>query len=423
MRKLIKSAIAHPLISGSTIIFVGAMAASVLNYFFNLLMGRFLSVSEYGTFAALISIFNIFSVFDIALTMVFSKFSASLAGQKKEEKIGSLFIAGSIWVGIFSFALCLLLVFVSPKISDFLNINSTILVIIIVVALFFSFLSAVSGGVLQGLLKFYSFSFIRIISSVSRLTLGIVFVFLGYKIFGAIMAFFLSSLAAYIFAFYPLRKYIMKKAEDGFTLSSLHKKAYSYAVPVFLSNIGITALISLDIILVKHYFNSSIAGRYAALSLMGRAIFYFVSPISAVLFPIIAQKKERKEGLTGTLLMSIALISIPAIFLSAFYFIFPKLVLRVFFPGSEYAIIASLLGPFSIFIIFYTISFLLNNFYLSLSKTKIFLFTLTASTLETIAIIIFHDSIEQVVMGLIVVSFLLLISLLLYYPRATGESK
>lgn len=422
MRKFIRLAIAHPLISGSTIIFVGSMVASVLNYFFNLVMGRFLTVSEYGTFAVLISVFNIFSVFDIALTMVFSKFSASLAGQKKEEKVGSLFIAGSLWVGIFSFILCLLLVFVSPRISDFLNINSTILVLIIIAALFFSFLSTVSGGILQGLLKFYSFSLIRITSSVARLVLGIVFVFLGYKVFGSIMAFFLSSLAAYVFTFYPLRKYIIRKVEDGFTLLSLHKKVYSYAIPVFLSNIGITALVSLDIILVKHYFNSTIAGQYAALSLMGRAIFYFVSPISVVLFPIIAQKKERKEKLTGTLVLSIALISFPAFFLSAFYFMFPKLVLGLFFPKPEYSTLAPLLGPFSIFIAFYTISFLLNHFYLSLNKTRVFLFTLAAAVLEAIIIIIFHNSIGQVVTGLISVSFLLLICLLLYYRRVAKNS-
>lgn len=416
MKKLIKSAIAHPLISGSTVIFVGSMFASVFNYLFNLLMGRFLSVSEYGTFAALISVFNIFSVFDIAFTMVFSKLSASLAGQKKEEKIGSLFVAGNIWVGIFSFALCLFLVLLSPKISQFLNVNSTSLVLIIIVALFFVFLSTVSSGVLQGLLKFYSFSFIKIISSFSRLVLGISFVLLGYKVFGAIMAFFLSSLASYIFAFYPLRKYITHKVRDGFTLSSLHKEAYSYTIPVFLSNIGITALTSLDIILVKHYFSSTIAGQYAALSLMGRAIYYFISPISSVLFPIIAQKKERKEKLTGTLILSLILISFPVISLSIFYFTFPRFVLGFFFPGKGYMTLASLLGPFSIFIVFYTILYLLNNFYLSLGKTRVFLFSLTAAFLEAMIIIIFHNSIGQVVAGLITISFLLLISLLLYYP-------
>lgn len=215
----------------------------------------------------------------------------------------------------------------------------------------------------------------------------------------------------------------MHKVEDGFTLLSLHKKVYSYAIPVFLSNIGITALISLDIILVKHYFSPVIAGQYAALSLMGRAIFYFVSPISAVLFPIIAQKKEKKEKLTGTLLLSIALISIPAIFLSAFYFIFPGLVLRVFFPGAAYMEISSLLGPFSIFVTFYTLSFLLNNFYLSLGKTRVFLLTLSASILEAIVIITFHSKIEQVVMGTIVVSFLLFLCFLLYYPKATKNKE
>ncbi len=422
MKKYFISLIKHPLIAGSSVLFAGSIVASSLNYLFNLVMGRFLSISDYGIFAVLISIFNIFSVFTTALSMVFAKFTASLVGKRQEEKIGSLLIAGSIWIGILSFLLCTLLATISSGISIFLNINSTFLVLIVVSALFFSSLWSVSSGVMRGLLKFYSHSFIRIISSISRLALGVSFVFLGYKVFGAIMAFSFSWLAAYIFSFYPLRKIINRKANDSFTLSSLHKKAFPYAISVFLSNIGITAFIWLDIILVKHYFTPTIAGQYAALSFMGRAIFYFVSPVSAAFFPIIAQKKAKEEKLTGTLILSIILISIPAVFLTLIYFIFPKNILGIFFPGSKYVAIIPFLGPFSISTLFYVISFLLNSFYLSINKTKVFLITLTGAMLESIVIIVFHNSIDQVVKGLIIVSFLLLASLLLYYKKSTKRS-
>ncbi len=412
----------HPLIFGSTVIFVGSMAASVFNYLFNLALIRTLPVADYGTFSSLISIFNIFSVFSIVIIMIFSKFTASLVGQKREKAIGSLFISGTIWVGIMSFAVCVVLALGSGEIAGFLNINSIGLILLTILTLFFSFLLAVTTGILQGLLKFNYFSFINIASSLVKLLFGMLFIFLGYRVFGAISAFLLSAVLGYIFAIIPLYKFLKHKVEDGFTLSSLHKKAYSYAFPVLLSNIGITALISADIILVKHYFNPTVAGQYAALSLMGRSIFYLVSPISSVLFPVIAQKKERREKIIGTLLLSIFLVGFPAIILSAFYFAFPQVVLSVLSPGKIYLPLLNLLGPFSVFIMLYAMCFLLNSFYLSLGKTNVFIFTTIGAVLESILIVLYHASITEVINDLIVASFLLLISLLLYYQNVAKDS-
>lgn len=418
MKKTILELVKHPLILGSSVIFIGSLFASVINYVFNLAMGRSLSVADYGTFASLVSIFNIFSVFTIAIMMVFSKFSAELIGQKKEKFIGSLFISGNTWVAIMSAVICAVLLMITPQLSSFLNIDSNILVIITIFTLFFYFLFGVPAGVLQGLLKFNYFSFLNISSSFVKLLLGVVFVFLGYGVFGAIIAFFLSTLAGYVLGVIFLFKFIKEKIDDGFTLSSFHRKAYAYALPVFFSNIGITALIALDIILVKHYFSATIAGQYAALSLMGRSIFYVVSPISSVLFPIMAQKRAKQERLIGTLLLSIGLVVLPSVVLSSIYFMFPRLILGIFFPGASYLSIAPYLGQFSVFILFYSLSFLLNSFYLSIGKVKVLFFTVSAALAETAVIIGFHSSIAQVINGLIIVAFLLLLSLLLYYLHA-----
>ncbi len=54
MRKIIHSALKHPLISGSTVIFVGSMVANIINYIFNLVMGRLLLPADYGILISLI---------------------------------------------------------------------------------------------------------------------------------------------------------------------------------------------------------------------------------------------------------------------------------------------------------------------------------------------------------------------------------
>jgi len=422
MKKVARIILKHPLISGSTIILGGSMIANILSYFFNLAMGRFLLPSDYGILISLVSIFNIFSVFSVTISTVFTKFSAAFAAQKKEQLIRPLFTSGTKWVGIMAFIITGLISIFSSQISVFLNIKSTILVIIIALSLFFSYLWSVGYGILQGVLKFTYISFMNIFASFAKLILGLIFVLLGFKVMGAVSAVFLTAVAAYILVFPPLYKFLKTNGSKDFPLKNLRSKLSAYAIPVFLSNIGIIAFTTIDIILVKHYFNPTIAGQYAAISTMGRSIFFVVAPIGLVLFPLIAQKKERGEGLSGTVLLSLILVAIPSIFLSLIYFIFPDLVRSIFYPSNEYAAAGKYLGQFSVFILFYSFSHLLNLIYLSIGKAWACAFTIAGSILEVILISLFHKDIGQVISVMIVSSFLLLISLLLYYRRAMEAS-
>lgn len=423
MKKIIHIAFKHPLISGSTIVVVGSMASNILSYFFNLSMGRFLFPSDYGILISLVSVFNIFSVFSITISTVFTKFSAIFVAQKKEQLVGSLFISGTKWVGIMAFLIAFLIFLFSLQISSFLNISSPVLVDLIALSLLLSYLWSVGFGVLQGILKFTFISFMNVFSSFIKLILGLIFVFLGFKVMGAVSAIFLTAVISYILVFFPLYKFLKTGTNKDISLKNLRKRLSAYAIPVFLSNIGVTAFITIDIILVKHYFDPTIAGQYAAISTMGRAIFFVVAPIGIVLFPLIAQKKEKGESLSGTVLLSLILVAVPSIFLSLIYFIFPDLVRSIFYPSNEYRVVSRYLGQFSIFILFYVFSYLLNTIYLSIGKVRACVFTIAGSILEIVLIFLFHKDIGQVIDVMMVSSFLLLISLLLYYPKATQASR
>lgn len=422
MKKKIISVLKHPLISGSTILIMGSLLANVINYLSNLVVARLLIPSDYGIFASLLSIFNIFAVFSTTISTVFTKFTAVFIGQKNEQLISALIKKGTIWVGALSFFVSGIIIIFSFQIAHFLNIKDTILVVITSLALLISLLSSVPSGVLQGLMKFVNFTLVNVFSSTFKLILIIAFLLAGFRVFGAMGAFLVATIVGYIASFVPIRKYLWRNKNLTLKIHNLYHKLSAYAFPVFLSSIGMTAMITMDIVLVKHFFSAEIAGRYSALSLMGRSIFYAVQPITFALFPLIVQKKERKEKLLGTVLLSFVLMGIPALILSLIYFNYPMLILKIFFPSEEYLSLIPYLGPFSIFILFYILSFLLNSFYISIGKIKVFSLTIGASIIEIISIVFFHRDLNQIITGLIVSSFLLLLSLLLYYPNATKTS-
>lgn len=414
MKKKIYKLISHPLISGGTVIMIGSMAANVFNYLFNLSMGRLLTVVEYGILASLISLFNIFVVFSTSITTVFSKFSATFIVKNKNDHIGILFKKGTLLIGLIGFLISLLIIVTNSSIANFLKITDNFLIDLIAVTLFFTFLSSIAYGILQGLFRFVNYSIVYVLAMLSKLVLAIILVFLGFRIFGAIWAILISTIIAYLIAIYSLKNFFHKDNTEEIILPNLHREIVSYGLPVLLSSIGLTLISTVDIILVKHFFSGVIAGQYAALSLMGRSIFFIVAPINLVFFTLIAQKKERNESLSGTILISVAFTALPCIILSGIYFLLPGLILHIFFPAREYLMLAPYLGPFSIFILFYTFSNLLNSYYLSVGQTKVYILTMIAAILEILYIVFYHNSLLQVVNGLIFLSFLLLISLLIY---------
>ncbi len=419
MKEHLKKAISHPLISGSAVIVIGSTVGNVFNYLFNLSMGRLLSIAEYGVLVALISLFNVFLVFSNSILTVFSKFSAAYAGKEKEELIGELFKKGIYYVGIVSGIISLLIIVSAGFIGRFLHISNVLLIVLIAVSLFLNALYSVEAGILQGVLRLVVYTVTYIVGAFSKFFISILLVFMGFHVLGAIMGILLSAVVFILATFIPLTRYLYKKVNEPSL--HLHKQLILFAVPVLLCNIGIILATSVDILLVKHFFNDTASGQYGALSLMGRTIFFVVQPIAFVFFPILVQKKEKGESLKETLMLSSAIVGIPCVLAIFLYFHNPALILRIFFPALGYRMLAPYLGPFSIFIFLYALSYFGINFFLSIGKTRVFILSLLASFFEILLISLFHHDFFQIINVLTLTYFLLLISLLLYFFLSKKE--
>ncbi len=420
MKRRVEQIISHPLVSGSTIVLAGMFIANLLGYFFTIGMANLLTGTEFGILAALIAIINILSILASTIMTVFTKFTASYVGKNREDLIETLYVKGTIWIGVVSFVIMFIIIVFVRQIATFLHINNLILIYIVAGTLFFAFLTSVGQGILVGLLKFFHNSLINISSSLLKFILAVIMVYFGMHVFGAIFAIFLANVIGYLILIAIIRRRI-KWRKDLSIIPNLQRQLVRYGLPVFLLTLGITAFISIDIILVKHFFNDEMAGDYAKLSLMGRSIFYLVVPITSVSFPLFAQKKERKEKLLGTLLLSLLLIGIPSFAISIIYFLFPEFIIRIFLPAQPVLSLAPLLGIFSIFIVLFSLSYVLSNFYLSIGKVRVFFLTLAGSLFEILYIIAFHKDLYQIIVGLIGISLLLFILLLLYYPLAVKD--
>ena len=150
MKKKLIGYIFHPLITGSSIIFIGSFISNIASYLFNLLMGRLLTVSDYGLLTSLSSITVLFGIFHVSFTNIFARFSAKYKAKKDSTRFSALLRNGLKIVVIFDMVLFVILLISLPAFANFLHVKNLWLVLMIFLSVFSLILYSLPYGVLQG---------------------------------------------------------------------------------------------------------------------------------------------------------------------------------------------------------------------------------------------------------------------------------
>ena len=396
-------------LGGSFITVLGSLLAGFLGYLYHLLMGRLLGPSEYGVLASLLSLLYVFSVPTATFSLVATKFAADFKKSRqfleKTEKKSFLF---SLLFFLFFGAL-------TPLIASFLHLQALLPILLIGLCLALGFLVTFKGAILQGRLNFVPLAVGGTANAAIKLLLGIIFVYFGLGINGAILPMVIGAIFSYFyFQHFLISKEVMVKEETS-SPKLTNKEIWDYTKPIFFFTLSFALLYSIDIIFARHFLAPQEAGWYGALSTLGKIIYFLVSPLSLVLFPMASRKKSQEEKSDRLFRFSFSLAILIAIFLTAVYFLFPNLILRIFY-GEQFLPAATYLGLFGVFLSFYSLAYFLGNFMLSQEKTKLMAFLpFLALLLQVVLILFFHESILAILGASIFACGLLFLSFLVYY--------
>lgn len=404
---LFKKIISNPLFSGSFLMIVGSNFANAINYIYHTLMGRILGPSSYSELAAILSIINLVGIVTVTLSLVVTKFVSSAKNEKEVKELIGWF---SKKINILAFFVLVIFLISSKYISAFLNLSSTIPVIIMSFVLFISFPTFLLRASLQGLLKFKDIVSTLILEHTLKLILGLILVILGFSVSGATFGILISVLSVWILA-----KKMVGNYYSGIDFNpDKIKSIFLYSLPVFIQSLSISSLISMDLVLVKHFFVSYEAGLYAALSTLGKIIFFACGPIVAVMFPMVSGKYSKNKRYMNHFLYSIGLTISIAFCILVIYYFFPETAILLLF-GSEYIEASGLLVWFGLYMTLFTLAYFLTNFFLSIGKTEVVLLPVVAALFQITGIWLYHGSLLNVIEVSLVSVFVLLISLLIYF--------
>lgn len=381
------------------VLFIGGMIANALNYFYRVLMGRMLNPELYGELTVIVSFFLILIVPTAPLQLVAAKFSAVFEAENFSRKLKRLFIYLTKITTLASLALTGFIVFFACKVQDFLKLSSINYVYILAGTVAVTLISGITKGVLQGLKRFSKLSCITVLEAVARIAIAWVLVSFGFRMVGALSGFFVPPVLLYFLALYFIRDVVKTPDNPSGDISGTNssgKEIWRYFVWSTLVFLFLNTLLSVDKVLVKHFFSPFDAGIFAAFTTLGQAVFIAVTALGGIIFPITASKQARKEDYFQPLKTISIVTFFVAGFASLVLWLFSKEFINIFF-GSEYLGGAPFLGYYSIAMGIFGFIFFLSYFFMALNNFKFLYVLMAGSIVEVILISLWHDGFFQVI--------------------------
>lgn len=378
------------------------MGVNAINYLYHLLMGRILGPADYGSLASIYSIIYVVAIVPISTSYAIVKF-ISHAKDKGERSYIHQSLNKFVWK--LAIASSLVLLAVSPLLAKFLNLGQVIGVAMIAPLTFLSLITLINQASMQGMLKFIGLVGPNITNAIGKLGFGLALVFFGFGVNGAVFGILMALVISYFFSVW-LKKgmFDARPNKDNFTIH----KFLDYAFPVLMQALAFTAYFTVDVILVKHFFPPFEAGLYAALSTLGKIVYFASQPITAAMFPIVVGKRSRGERYREIFFISFILTVLISLGITAVYWLFPDLAIGLLY-GKDYLAAKPELVWMGGTMAFYSANYILVNFLLSIERVKIVFLTLLIAIMQAVGIVFFHSTLLQVIQISLVSMFVLFV--------------
>jgi len=378
-------------LSGSGVLLLTVMLVNLLNYGYALILGRTLGPTAYGAYASFIALFLILSLWPLTLQQVAARFSAtggSVLGFLRPLSLKSGTVLGAV-----------LLLLASP-LSKVLHLPTPWLMGLALLTPLFG-LTGVLRGEAQGEARFVPFGINLVIEHLGKILLTPLTLILAPGASGAVLA----TLTAFpVTVMHLWRRGPVREVTLDERLAAL-----KFARPAF-ANLAAQALImNSDVLLVRAFLPTREAGIYAAVSIIGRVVFYGAWAVSTAIFPLVAGRKSEKTG--QLLWLSMGLTGLVGGGITVVCALAPALIVSVLF-GPAYLPGAAILAPYALITTLYALSNAVNNHTLALDHSRNSYLTAIIAGLQVTLMLFNHATVQAILLDqLIGQGLLLLVSL------------
>jgi O-antigen/teichoic acid export membrane protein len=383
---------------------VSGLITSALGYLFQILVGRFFLPSEFALFTATVGLSVFLGSLFGALGMLITRRVAALKTQFADGLPHTYFWRVYAYIAIGGIALSGVTAFFVPYAQEILRTDSVALIWLIFIYVVMAMFYSVNYAIFQGLQKFYSMAVISNVSVLLKVILCIGLIYFGYGVIGAISGMIIALAMIVFLGFWRLsRNLCVTQHLNKPVLPSIE---FAPFFAVYLSGIAIAALTQLDIVLVNWYFPGEIAGEYAAIAVLGKAVLYLPGGLALAMFPMVAENHAKAIDSKKILFQAVFATFILSVVVVVIFVIAGKPLLGVLY-GNRYLEASSLLPLYGLSMAPLALVSLLEHYLIAKGKVLFAWLFFIMVPLELLAIHYFHSDLRSIILIIGFFSFVL----------------
>lgn len=379
------------------------------NYLYNLLLGRILGPSEFSDAAILITLLLILSFVGMTFQIVTAKYAVLLEDNYLLSFI-KLISKYAAYLGLL-FGICI--VFFYKDLQVIFHTETASMFFIFGFGIPLYFLMSVNRGLYQGQNVLSKLATTYQTEMASRLVLTIGAIYLFPDVPSSIIV--ASGIViSFVFGVFPFQKLIFKGLKTAVTPEIDTRSITTFFALTAFYELTQIIINNSDIILVKHFFDNQQAGLYASLALIGRVVYFVAWMFVMLLLPKVIQMKKDNQDTLPILLKYVGYIVLLSTSIVLFTALFPEFVVNIMF-GKEYVSISFLLWKYALATSLFAVANIFAYYYLSLNQYFPVVVSALLGSTQIGLIMMYHDSLEQVVHMQIIAMVLLLFFQLCYF--------
>ncbi|MDH4177515.1 MAG: hypothetical protein OEV72_08040 [Thermoleophilia bacterium] len=261
--------------------------ASGANYALNLFLARRLPPGAFGDATLIVTLLLGLTAVAVALQLVSAHMVSTALADHDDERHATDVVAGvrrwllsRAWIA--GIAAAVAVTALAPVLSDRFRTDSALPFVLLAVGLPVHLAQSVDRGVLQGGLCFTRLACSFVAEAVVRFIGGIVLVSAGLGVDGATLALTASFVASWL----VVRPWSPEAPSTSADLADRIADARLLTRSTAILLTGQIIVNNVDVIIAKRAFEPDVAGRYAAVALMGRAVFFLSWAVVNAAFPL-----------------------------------------------------------------------------------------------------------------------------------------
>ncbi len=389
----------NPILKGSIILLLLIGFFNFLNFLYQVLMARTLSIEDFGLLKRVFVFLYFGGVLMESMQTIITKYSST---ESKESKLKGILIKSFRKIKPFVFTVFFLFLLLSIVICIVFKIPYSLL-LLTGIFLACSMIAAIPRGIIQSQKRFYALGLSIVSEGLFKVIISLVLVLLGWKVYGAIGGVLAGIIISFFISLFYLKKVLLTK-ESEVELSGIR----NYGWPVLITTTVLIGFFNLDVLFAGYFFDDISAGIYAIASTIAIIIFIGVQPINKVLFPITARNttdgKSSKKSFIKSLIL-ILLLSTCALVVMA---LFPDLLVQII-SGRAIPEVSSILIILGLGTSSLAVTSLILYYKLSQGKTSGYRYLLIFLLIELILLITFHNTLMSYALAFLFSNIIFLI--------------